>query len=100
MKSAHDFEGGIHYEEGKEFTVATNEMPEKVQLGKGTPVIVHGLKRGKRDKAVRLNGRIGDARKYDEETQRYEVHFEDKTLAPSKASVKMANLQILFDLPE
>jgi hypothetical protein len=94
MATVHDFEGGNKYEEGKEFTIAMDEFVGKFNLCNGTPVICIGLKSSK---GAQLNGMIGDVRKYNEETQRYEVHFEDKNLAP--ASVKMENLQVVFDLP-
>jgi hypothetical protein len=62
-------------------------------LARGTPVVCHGLKN-----AVHLNGNIGDAIDFDFKTDRYLVHFEDKSLKPSL--VKPENLRILFDLPD
>ena len=67
----------------------------------GTPVICHGLQ-----KAVHLNGKIGDVRDLDLKAMedgsidinRCVVHFEDKSLAPVK--VKPTNLRVLFDLPK
>jgi len=67
----------------------------------GTPVICHGLQ-----KAVHLNGEIGDVRDLDLKAMedgsidinRCVVHFEDKSLAPVK--VKPTNLRVLFDLPK
>lgn len=97
MANAHDFEGGNSYEEGKEFAIDTDQFQAKFRLATaGTPVMLQGLQS---QKATHLNGKIGDARKYNKDTKRYEVHFEDKTLVPRSASVKMANLRILTDLP-
>ena len=62
-------------------------------MSRGTPVICHGLKN-----ARHLNGKIGDVMRYDTVACRYEVRFEHKSLRP--ASVKAANLRILFDLPD
>jgi hypothetical protein len=59
----------------------------------GNPVICHGL-----EKATHLNGKIGDVRSWNVETQRYGVHFDDKSILPK--SVKPENLRILFELPE
>ena len=96
MVSCFDFPGGSEYnEQEKEFTIASDEMPEKIRLNylqKGTPVTLYGLK-----KASHLNGKKGDARKYNEETKRYAVHLFDKTLGT--VSVKMDNLHVLIDLP-
>lgn len=58
----------------------------------GTPAVCHSLQ-----KATHLNGKIGDRRAFDEETDRYEVHFEGKSLKPVK--VKTDNVRIVFDLP-
>ena len=55
-------------------------------------MVCHGLKN-----AAHLNGKIGDARDYDDDTGRYEIHFEDKSLKP--AAVKRGNLRIVFELP-
>lgn len=61
-------------------------------LTRGTPVVCHGLKN-----AVHLNGNIGEAIAFDGRTGRYVVRFEDDSL--NSASVKPANLRIVFDLP-
>ena len=58
---------------------------------KGTPVMLHGLKKAS------FNGKIGDVREYCEVADRYEVHFEDKSLKPVRA--RHVNLKVLFDLP-
>jgi len=94
MKSAHDFPGGNDYEEGKEFSIDIADMPEKIRLGPGTPVVCVGLK-----STVQLNGMLGDARKYNKETKRYQVRFEDPSVTPRTASVKLSNLQIVLELP-
>jgi hypothetical protein len=60
----------------------------------GTPVVCHGLK----NNAAYLNGKIGDARSFDETTGRYGVYFEDESIKPK--SVKPQNLRILFELPD
>ena len=69
-------------------TVAIDE----VNIRQGTPVMCHGLKN-----AAHLNGEIGDVRDFNSGTDRYVVRFEDKILKP--ASIKPANLRIVFDLP-
>ena len=56
------------------FTVPANDILWPVG---GTPVVCHGLKN-----AAHLNGKIGDARGYKAATDRYEIHFEDKSLKP------------------
>lgn len=95
MATAHDFVGGKDYQgDEKEFTVSIGEFHDKFILCDGTPVMCIGLKS---PKGAQLNGKIGDSRNYNKETQRYEIHFEDKASKP--ASVKMNNLQVIFDLP-
>lgn len=47
--------------------------------------------------AAHLNGKIGDARSYNSDTGRYEIHFEDKSLNPAR--VKRENLRIVLELP-
>ncbi len=99
MANSHDFPGGNAYEgSGREFTIDAADMSTKIRLSTGssggTPVKCVGLKG-----AAHLNGKIGDARKYDKETERYVVHFEDKSVQPQIAKVKMQNLQLLVDLP-
>lgn len=59
----------------------------------GTPVVCQGFKN-----APELNGKIGDVRSYDSNTQMFCVYFDDKRIAPKR--VKNSNLQILFDIPE
>jgi hypothetical protein len=76
-------------EEEGTFTVASTE----VRPYKGTPVVLHGLK-----KAAHLNGKIGDVRDYCQSTDRYVVHLEDKGLKPVRA--KHGNLRVVFDLPD
>eukprot|EP00571_Detonula_confervacea_P002336 CAMPEP_0172332054 /NCGR_PEP_ID=MMETSP1058-20130122/62241_1 /TAXON_ID=83371 /ORGANISM="Detonula confervacea, Strain CCMP 353" /LENGTH=468 /DNA_ID=CAMNT_0013049331 /DNA_START=1091 /DNA_END=2497 /DNA_ORIENTATION=- len=58
----------------------------------GTPVVCHGLKA-----SHHLNGKIGDLRSWDKESQRFEVQFDDKDLKP--CLVKQDNIRILFELP-
>lgn len=67
---------------------------DKFKLCTSTPVMYIGLKSAK---GAQLNGKIGDIRDYNEGTQRYEIYFEDKALKP--ATIKMINLQVVFDLP-
>ncbi|KAL7548140.1 hypothetical protein ACHAWF_011435 [Thalassiosira exigua] len=71
-----------------EFSVPWSE----VLLPPGTPVSVKGLRN-----AAHLNGKIGDVRRWDEKTDRYEVYFEQEDLKP--ALVKLKNLEIIFELP-
>ena len=54
-------------------------------------MICHGLKN-----AANLNRKIGDLRDYNDDTKRYEVYFEDKTLKP--VAVKHGNLRIVQHL--
>ena len=61
-------------------------------LGRGTPVMLHGLK-----KAAHLNDEIGDIRDLCPLSGRWVVHLEGKGLKPVK--VKQENLRIMFDLP-
>jgi hypothetical protein len=77
---------------GDTFIVASND----IICGYGTPVVCHSLKN-----ATHLNGKIGDAKEYNNRTGRCEVHFEDKNLKPKPVSVavKRENLRILFELP-
>ena len=69
------------------------EKCENVVFVDGTPVICHGLQ-----KATQLNGKIGNLKDLDDESDRYTIHFEDKSLKPAK--VKRGNLRIIFDLPD
>jgi len=78
---------------------ANEEDQKSFQVGKddfvlfhGTPVICYGL-----NNAKHLNGKIGETRDYDEEIERYKVHFEDEGLKP--CLVKSENVRILFDVP-
>ena len=73
----------------KTVTIATEDILPDL----GTPIVCHGL-----ESAPHLNGKIGDLRSHDEETDCYEVHFEDKGLAP--CSVRRENIRILFELPD
>ncbi|KAL7542966.1 hypothetical protein ACHAXR_012254 [Thalassiosira sp. AJA248-18] len=50
----------------------------------GTPVVCHGLKN-----ASHLNGKIGDIRSLNERNGRYVVYFEDMSITPPKAEVKL-----------
>jgi len=94
MTTSHDFPGGNDYQgDGTEFTITMDEFIDKFNLCEGTPVMCIGLKSSK---GAQLNGKIGDIRDYNEESQRYAIHFQDKALKP--ASVKMNNLQVVFDL--
>ena len=79
-------------DEGTTFTDIPNDQIILI-IGIGMPVICHGLKN-----ANHLNGKLGDLRLYHEERDRYEVHFEDKSLTP--AFVRSRNLCIVFDLPD
>ena len=65
---------------------------DKLILLPGTPVVCHGLKN-----ASHLNGKIGDARSFNEDIKRWSVHFENKRLKP--CLVKPENLRIVFGLP-
>ena len=60
----------------------------------GTLAVCHGLR-----KASYLNGKIGDIRSWNKETERNQVYFEDSTLQPSKVEMKLENLRLIFDLP-
>lgn len=82
-------EAMIAKEEDMKVIVVDSEL---VALSEGIPVACHGLKN-----ATHLNGKIGDARRFDTKAKRWSVHFEDKTLKP--CLVKPENLRILFDLP-
>jgi hypothetical protein len=64
-----------------------------VSYVKGTPVVCHGLQKG-----VHLNNKIGEIRDFDAKSDRYTIHFEDKSLKPAK--IKGNNLRIVFDLPD
>ena len=74
---------------------AKGEIPAVARKGnlwrKGTPVICHGLK-----KASYLNGKIGDARSYNDGTGHYGVHFEQ---ARTPVAVKKEHLRIMFEFP-
>ena len=65
-----------------------------IHIDNGTPIICQGLK-----KADHLNGKLGDIRSFDVETERYGVHFEDMSLKKPVA-VKKENVRIVFDLPD
>jgi hypothetical protein len=75
-------------EDEETFTVTSDDLI----YPKGIPVVCHGLVN-----ASHLNGKIGDVRTLDENTDRYGVYFEDKSLDP--AAVKPENLRIVFELP-
>ena len=59
----------------------------------GTPITCHGL-----DNSPQLNGRVGDLRAWDKETDNYQVHFEDNTL--EQCWIKRSILLICFELPD
>lgn len=75
-------------EDGQTFPVGAND----IICHDGTPVVCHGL-----INASHLNGKIGDAREYNFDTDRYAVHFDDTSLKP--VSVRRENLRIVFELP-
>ena len=75
-------------EDGQTFLVGAND----IICHDGTPVVCHGL-----INASHLNGKIGDAREYNFDTDRYAVHFDDMNLKP--VSVRRENLRIVFELP-
>ena len=58
----------------------------------GTPVIVNGG-----GKMENINGKIGEIRDWEPKTNKYEIHFEDRTLNPCLVSAK--HIRILFEVP-
>ena len=76
--------------EEKSFAVAT----KNITYCYGTPVVCRGLE----NPFSHLNGKIGDVRSWDDETDCYEVQFEDKNVEP--CSVHHKNIRILFKLPD
>jgi len=74
--------------EEKKITVATEDLI----FIPGTPVICHGM-----EDSDHINGKIGDLRSWDEETNYYTVAFEDKNLEPY--SVASNNFRLLLELP-
>lgn len=81
-------------QEEETFAVDTADL----RYALGTPLICHGLKiAGRPKKATHLNGKIGDLRGWDDETNCYEVHFEDKKVGTRLVNRKF--LRILFELP-
>ena len=72
---------------GELFTIASKDILRR----EGTPVICHGLKL-----ASHLNGKIGDARSFNDGTGHYGVHFEH---ASKPVAVKKENLRIVFEIP-
>ena len=81
---------GVSWKIEEEATITSD--PNDVILFLGVPVICNGLQ-----KAKHLNGKIGDVHRFDEDVERYEIHFEDASLKP--CLVKPENVRILFDLP-
>ncbi|KAL7549008.1 hypothetical protein ACHAWF_012274 [Thalassiosira exigua] len=71
----------------KTFKVGANE----IILARGTPVICKTTANG-------ADGKVGEARDWDDVKSVYEVHFEDKGLDP--CWMKHELLKILFELPE
>ena len=71
---------------GEIFTAASKD----ILWCEGTPVICHGLK-----KASHLNGKIGDARSFNDGTGHYGVHFEH---ACNPVVVKKETLGIVFEI--
>lgn len=67
--------------------------PQGFELPLGMPMLRHGLKNSNH-----LNGKIGDARTWNEKAQCYGVYFEDKKGKP--CLVKQENIHILFELPD
>mmetsp|Transcript_6837 Transcript_6837/g.15828 ORF Transcript_6837/g.15828 Transcript_6837/m.15828 type:complete len:684 (+) Transcript_6837:305-2356(+) len=93
LSSSYIIQGPVE-EPRREDEEKTLKVPiEDILLIAGTPVICCGLKN-----AAHLNGKIGDARKHNGKTLRYEVYFEDKKL--KTASIRPINLRVLFELPE
>ena len=76
-------------DEEEPLVVATEDLI----LVAGTPIVCHGL-----GISSHLNGKIGDLQSWDEETDCYKVHFEDKGL--ELCSVTRENVRILFELPD
>ncbi|KAL7527594.1 hypothetical protein ACHAWF_002237 [Thalassiosira exigua] len=74
----------------KTFTVDSRQLCYQLS----TPVVCHGLA-----KAAHLNGKIGDIRSGNTATNRFGVYFEDASVKPRRAEVKLENLRIVFDLP-
>ena len=72
------------------FAVDTTDL----RYGLHTPVICHGLEGPLSD----LNGKMGDLRSWEEKSEAFKVHFEDKELEPR--TVKSENIRILFELPD
>ena len=72
---------------GEIFTIASKD----IWWREGTPVVCQGLK-----KASHLNGKIGDARSFNDGTGHYGVHFEH---ASKPVAVKKENLRIVFEIP-
>ncbi|KAL7550776.1 hypothetical protein ACHAWF_013986 [Thalassiosira exigua] len=71
----------------------TWQLPaEAVRPILGTPVICEGLVGAKH-----LNGKVGDVRCYDWETDRYMLHFEDGDIKP--CLIKAKNIRVAFELP-
>lgn len=66
--------------------------PEDLTLVLGCPVICHGLEKDK----AHMNGKLGEIRSYDDETDVHEIHFVDKSLKP--AGLMKENLRIQIDL--
>lgn len=75
--------------EGKTFTVSIGDVTYLPPV----PVVCQGLKG-----ASHLNGKIGDAREFNDDVGRYKVYFEDTKL--KSVLVKKENLRVLFELPE
>ena len=71
------------------FTVPSNDM----QLTTDTPVVCHGLERN-----AHLNGKVAEVETWDEDTGRYRLCFEDKSLRP--CFVEREKVRILFELPD
>ena len=59
----------------------------------GTPVVCRGLK-----SAAHLNGKLGEVGSFNKSNGRQMMRFEDKSVDP--VWVKVANLRIVFDLPD
>ena len=71
----------------KAFSVSSS----KVVVCNGTPVVCHSMM----EQEKHLNGKLGDVHSWNEEEQRYEVHFED---IDEPRMLPRENIRIAFDL--
>ena len=90
----------VMYEKGSDSYIvlqykAFSVSSSKVVVPNGTPVICHSMT----GQEKHLNGKIGDVRSWNMETECYEVHFEDKSIAEPHM-VPCKDIRIVFDLPD